>query len=343
MTRLISLSDALNPVLQRSSPVATSRLPIEQAIGLPLAEPLVTCRISPEQPIALIGGFAASADALMGANAFEPAILTALSRVQAGDILPAGTDCVLPPDAVTWAGGLAECRMSLAPWENARPAGGDLMPGQILAEVGTLLCAELVLLLSEAGHDDVVVREVSLRLAPCFPKRWRMVASHWAHKNGWRIRDVNPEIELHCAEAGGLNLALSPGLGATLGGNLPIRIGIPPEPDAFVGIWHAIVLPLGHKLAATRPFIRHLPLLSKVSSKTGFAEMALLRREGEGLRPLECGTMSLSSLAHADYVALVGAESEGYCAGERAPAMPVGGATDKNNRDGNPGEQINHE
>jgi molybdopterin biosynthesis enzyme len=329
MASLIALTDALHPIRSRYVPLVPERLAIEQAIGLPLAEALVTRRLSPAKPVALLSGFALSADALIGASAFEPAFLPSPSPVEAGKTLPDGTDCIVPADAVTLMGGIAEIRHSAAPWENVRPVGGDFLSGRVLAEAGSLLTPRLALVLAEAGYDAVSIRRVSIHIATGFPAAWRASAARWAEANGWLVGDQNASIALQPLATWQPNLALSPGVGVQLVDGSPIGIGVPPEPDSFVAAWHALVLPLGHILAGTRMGTEPVILTGKISSRAGLAELALLRRDGANARPLECGSMSLTNLAQADGIVLVAANSEGYPAGETIPMMPLGGVIEQ--------------
>ncbi len=125
----------------------------------------VTASTLPPRPIALRDGFAVAADAVTDASPFAPIALAQPLRIDAGEPMPAGTDSVLPLDAVVFHGARAEAVSAIAPGEGVLPAGGDAAAGAVLCPAGAYLRASDIAVLAAAGITDVSVREPRLRIA----------------------------------------------------------------------------------------------------------------------------------------------------------------------------------
>ncbi|MFC7689828.1 hypothetical protein ACFQY5_09575 [Paeniroseomonas aquatica] len=97
--RLVPVAEALAVVLGLLSVVAPRRLPLAEAIGRVLAEPLRAMGPVPPQAMALREGWAVAAARTEGAGPYAPVPLPGLAWVLAGAALPPGTDAVLPPFA----------------------------------------------------------------------------------------------------------------------------------------------------------------------------------------------------------------------------------------------------
>ena len=113
----------------------------------------------PPQAIALRDGYALQSDWTSDASSYAPAPLPQMpARVDVGDALPAGADCVAALDHVAIKGDRAEALAVVAPGEGILPAGGDAAANQPLLGVGKTLRASDVALLRIAGISKVSIR-----------------------------------------------------------------------------------------------------------------------------------------------------------------------------------------
>src|SRR5690348_3904743 len=98
IARLAPLSEAVAAIEAQVKPVAASRG--APAAGRVLAEDVAAPR-RPEAAIALVDGWAISADDTLGAGGTSPTALSrAPARIDAGQPMPPGTDSIAPLDAV---------------------------------------------------------------------------------------------------------------------------------------------------------------------------------------------------------------------------------------------------
>jgi molybdopterin molybdotransferase len=164
ISRLTPL-EAILAGLARIEPVTPRACSLSSAQGRVLAANVTASKL-PAQPIALRDGFAVAAGLVADASAYAPILLApAPPRIDAGEPMPAGTDAVLPLDAVTFYGDRAEAIAAIAPGEGVLAAGGDVSPGAILRRAGAYLRTSDIAVLSAAGITDVPVREPRLRIA----------------------------------------------------------------------------------------------------------------------------------------------------------------------------------
>ncbi|HUC48953.1 MAG TPA: molybdopterin-binding protein [Xanthobacteraceae bacterium] len=164
ISRLMPL-EAILAGLARIEPVTPRACSLSSAQGRVLAANITASKL-PAQPIALRDGFAVVASSVADASAYAPIPLApAPPRIDAGEPMPAGTDAVLPLEAVTLYGGRAEAIAAIAPGEGMLAAGGDVSPGAILCRAGAYLRTSDIAVLSAAGITDVAVREPQLCFA----------------------------------------------------------------------------------------------------------------------------------------------------------------------------------
>jgi molybdopterin molybdotransferase len=117
-------------------------------------------------------------------------------------------------------------------------------------------------------------------------------------------------------------LALQPGRTSAVGriGKLPL-VALPGAADQALAAWWTLGLPLLDRLsgrAPRRPV--SLPLLRKVASSVGIAEIVLLERDQEGFLPVAVGELSPQTIARADAWLAVPGSSEGFAAGTAVDA-----------------------
>lgn len=347
---LVPVAEALAALLARLAPVPPRTLPLRAAEGRILAAPLVAPAPVPAAAIALRDGFAVAAEAVVGAAAYAPVFLAEPPPwVAAGERLPPGADCVLPPDGVSEAAGLFEVTASAAPGEGVRRAGEDAPAGAILGAPGEALCALDLAAAEAAGLKACSVREPRLRLlsvaarpdaASDFLQRFAVLAGAQVvnQQIGERTRDnavlgappadlivmagdrgLAAEILARHGAVTAHGLALRPGEGALCGriGAAPVVI-VPPRLDAALALALLILRPCLDRLADARPRppLTRAPLTRKIASGLGLTELALLRGSEAGFEPLAVGDLPLAAMAKADAWLAVPPDSEGFAAGE---------------------------
>jgi molybdopterin biosynthesis enzyme len=85
----------------------------------------------------LLDGWALSADATLGAGGYSPVLLPMTPpRVEVGEAMPPGCDCVAPYDAVKLSGTRAEALSNVNPGDGVLPAGGDCAAGLAMRRAG---------------------------------------------------------------------------------------------------------------------------------------------------------------------------------------------------------------
>jgi molybdopterin biosynthesis enzyme len=112
-------------------------------------------------------------------------------------------------------------------------------------------------------------------------------------------------------------IAVEPGRTAAVGriGATPV-VALPGAPDQALAAWWALAQPVLDRLSARAPReTLSLPLVRKIASSVGFAEIALLERAEGAWMPLAVGDLSLDAIARADAWLLVSGSSEGFAAG----------------------------
>lgn len=350
---LVPVGEALAALLAGVAPVAPRTLPLRAGEGRVLAAPLQASGPVPPAAVALRDGFAVAAEAVVGAAAYAPVFLSAPPPwVAAGERLPPGTDCVLPPDAVADTAGMAEVTASAAPGEGVRRAGEDAPAGAMLRETGETLRALDLAAAEAAGLKTCSVREPRLRVLSVaarpdptsdFLQRFAVLAGAQVvnQQIGERTRDnavagappadlilmagdmrLAGEILARHGAVTAPGLALRPGEGTLCGriGAAPVVI-VPPRLDVALALALLILRPCLDRLADARPpSPARAPLTRKIASGLGLTELALLRETTAGFEPLAVGDLPLAAIAKADAWLAVPPDSEGFAAGELVEA-----------------------
>jgi molybdopterin molybdotransferase len=152
---LISIDDALRQIAEHVDAInGAERLPIAQARGRILAEPVRACDMAPPFDNAAMDGFAIACTTLTGAG---PWTLPVVDRVPAGQVgkrdvsdaaavriftgapVPAGADAVIMQENVHQLRQRIVIDHRPTPGTNIRRAGEDLMTGQSVLQVGQCL------------------------------------------------------------------------------------------------------------------------------------------------------------------------------------------------------------
>lgn len=349
---LVPLAHALAGLKAVLGPAPAAMLPLDQAIGRVLAEPLVVPADVPAQAVALRRGYAVRAADLVGASPYAPAWLDApLPLVAVGQTLPPGADAVLPPEAAEPRGGGIEITQAVAVGHDIRRIAEDAARGARLCQPGRILTALDAACARAAGLTEAAVRPVRLSIMaaegdPCAaliaaaaqgcgalvdrvearsfgddgalgdePARMMVVAT-----------DDGPGILRRADETIAAAVAIRPGDAAACAriGRSPVLV-VPARLDAALAACLLILIPCLDHLAgaaprASSPAVR---LTRKVSSALGLTEIVLLKAAEDGLEPIAVGDLSLAAMAAADAWIAVPAEAEGYAEGSLVRAVPL--------------------
>ena len=173
---MISPREALSIIARRARPLAARAVPLEGAHGLLLAEPVNAPYPYPLFDNAALDGYAVRWKDTRGAAPRKPLALTVRGsqfagqawskRLRAGEALhvttgapmPAGTDALVPYEAVRREGGRVWLVHPARPGQNVRRRGEDARKGERLAAKGQRLHARRLAMLAAFGVATVKAR-----------------------------------------------------------------------------------------------------------------------------------------------------------------------------------------
>ena len=360
IARLTPLAEVLALIDREVKPVAARSVELRLGAGRVLASD-VTAPLLPKAPIAILDGWALAADSTLGAGGYSPVLLPAMpQRVEAGQPMPPGADCVAAFDAVKVTGGRAEALDTVNPGDGVLPAGADCDGKTPLRRAGDVLHSLDGAVLAAAGISHVSVREPRIMVLPLREGdvidaavglvggdiEGRGGAGHRADCGGKLATALATDNVDAIVAIGGTGqgrndtsvqtlagkgrlvahgIALSPGETAAFGfvGPRPVLL-LPGRLDAALSVW----LVAGRRMLARLTDSREnepgmaATLARKVTSTVGLAEVVPVRRSGDSVEPLATKYLSLSSLARSDGWILVPADSEGYPAGSQVLVRP---------------------
>ncbi len=356
---LTPVASAFEALMAGLAPVAPREMTFNEAEGRILAETVRVPGPIPPRTIALRPGWAVAARDVVGASSYGPAFLPGRLRSLAiGDELPSGTDAVLPPEAASHRGALAEVTEAVAPGEGVRRRGEDAPEDFVVASAGRPARARDLAVAAAAGLGTCMVREPVVRLCAIEPANpaaafWffrglekagaRVESETLAGRNKVAVADALSHSDADLvvlvgsagsaldvlAEAGSViaaRLALRPGEGAGCGfvRRTP-AIFAPPRLEVALAVFLTLVRPCLDRLAGAatpRPLLRGR-LTRKIASGIGLTEIALLRGGEDALEPLAVADLTLSAIVAAEAWLAVPPESEGFAAGETVEALAL--------------------
>jgi molybdopterin molybdotransferase len=347
---LTALDVALAQLHAFVEPVKAQRRALAHAIGRVLAQDVISATPLPTHARALRDGYALNSQEIAGASSYSPVLLmSAPARVNLGDRLPDGSDCVLEGTSLDLSGPMPQAVSEAAPGDGVRRAGEDAPADSFLLRKGHKITPNDLLVLHEMGMEDVALSipritlinrgaarismqmiEATLRAFGADCRETQALDFSGADlvitiggtgegEADRTISELRAACDLFCH-----GLACAPGRSMAIGrqGAVPI-IALPGSPaDALAG-WLFIIKPLlsGMTGRAGEAGLR-LPLSQKLASRVGVAEAALLARRGDHFVPLCLGDMPLRLMAEATHICLLSAASEGHAAGEIIEAFP---------------------
>jgi len=166
IARLTPLAEVLAVVDSDVKPVIPRTLDVNVAAGRVLAAD-VSAPMRPSVPLALLDGWALSAELTVGAGGYAPTPMPrSPSRIDTGQPLPPDTDSVATFEVVKVSTGGSEALISVSPGDGVLRAGGDCDPAVPLRSAGERLSLTDLAAFSAAGLARVTVREPRIRVLP---------------------------------------------------------------------------------------------------------------------------------------------------------------------------------
>jgi len=354
IARLTPLATVLAAVDAAANPVVARDVDLAAARGRMLAADVVAINARPAVAIALLDGWAVSAEATRDAGGYAPASLPQMPpRIEAGQPMPAGTDAVAPFGAIQVRGGCVEAVAAVTLGEGVLPAGGDCSAGKVLRPAGARVRDGDLAVFAAAGIARVSIREPRVSIVPAREDSILVAAAQLVANDverygaAARLGEASGELDsVLCdedvdaivfmggtgsgrndksvwslARAGRVSahgIALSPGETAAFGiaESRPVLV-LPGRLDAVLAVWLTLGRRMLARLAgATESEIGAAATLTrKISSTVSLAEFVPVRRDGDKATPLASKYLSFAVLAQANGWILVPAESEGYQSG----------------------------
>jgi molybdopterin molybdotransferase len=349
---LTPLDVALAALLRWLEPVTVAELPLKEALGCVTAE----LTAYPPHDVAAADGWAMRAHDMVGASSYTPLPLTKSALwVEAGDLMPNGTDCVIDADAVDQTGPTIQVLTEAIPRQGVRRFGGEFADGFVVAPGSRFRPLDL-LAARAAGLEKMRVRRPRLSIVNVPATKGEVATARLIQESGRSAgaevvsaeaasRDVASIIETLDAASCDLlvtiggsgvgrtdatvvalaqhgeviahGIALQPGRTSAIGkvGNTPV-IAVSGWADHALAGWWTLALPALDRLSGRQPRrTTVLPLARKIASSVGIAEIALLGRKDDSWMPLALGELSFETIVSADAWLIVPGSSEGFAAG----------------------------
>lgn len=166
ISKLTPLSEVTAMIDLRVKPVTPRTLDVPAAAGRALAVDAKGAA-RPSSALALIDGWALSADATLGAGPYAPIpLIHPPQRIEAGQVLPPDADGVAPLDVVAIKNGFAEALATINPGDGVLPAGGDNDAAIPLRRAGERLRMTDLAAFAAVGLSRIAVREPRIRVLP---------------------------------------------------------------------------------------------------------------------------------------------------------------------------------
>ena len=345
---LMPLAEARARLLSLARPVPPQAVPLAEAPGRIAAGTLLARAALPERPTALRDGYAVEAAGIGGASPYAPVRLPgAPAWIEAGELLPPGTDAVLLPEGLDGRDAVAEVFCG----EGVRDAGDDLHAGDEWLAGGRRIEPRHLLALAACGRTTVEIRRPRLALivtgAPEPDALSPFLAALIARQGGTAVTAAAPDeadaiaAAIRNAEADAMlvlggtgfgrsdrsaaglaragrllahGLALRPGETAGIGEaeGRPVLL-LPGRAEAALAVYLALGRPLLEALSGSEtPRPARAVLSRKIASGIGLSEVVYARRGAGGVAPLGGADLPLRQLVEADAAVLVPPEREGY-------------------------------
>lgn len=353
ITSLTSIATIISAFDSFIEPVVSRTVAAHAAALKTLAADVIAPADVPLCATALHDGWAINSEQTLDAGPYAPVLLSISPKwVDTGEIMPANTDAVLPPDAGAKSDGGFEIFESVNAGEGVLPQRKHTAKGDILLQAG-----EQATVLGAAALEAVGITNVSIR-APRVKIMAASVASDLDFVSPVIAKAVlasggDPEIVRKAsldalldkpdadaiivvggtgsgrndttvstlARNGTLDFygfAVTPGHTAAFGrvGKCPV-LALPGTLDAALSVFLVVGSRLLDRLTGSQVDKKGVPvkLTKKITSTIGMEEVIYIRRVEDGVEPIGKGMFPMQKLMQADGWILIPAESEGIAAG----------------------------
>ena len=164
---LTSFEDAIRIMKETfPAPGVTERIPLEQAVGRVIAEPVYAPYSVPEVNLSVMDGIAVRSADTQGAMDRNPVTLEHFQRVNTGQVIPQGYDAVIMIEDVWLGDGTCRVRKSAFPGQFIRPAGEDIRKGELVLPRSHIVRPFDIGALATYGITNLLVSSVSIGLIP---------------------------------------------------------------------------------------------------------------------------------------------------------------------------------
>ena len=172
--RTLGYGEARERVLAAAKPLPPERVPLAEALGRPLNQPVVARQALPPFRNSAMDGVAVRSADLAHATRTAPVVLVVTAtlpaghvaerplgsgeamRIMTGAMMPEGADAVIPVEELESPSGVGGDRVAIvracAPGEHVRDAGVDLAAGEVAVEAGRGLTPHDLALLAALGE-----------------------------------------------------------------------------------------------------------------------------------------------------------------------------------------------
>jgi len=164
---LRSLDEALTLLTTSFAvPRRTDKVPVMQAAGRVVAEPIFAKYSVPEVNISAMDGIAVRSRDTIGATDRNPLTLDHCARVNTGNIIPPEFDAVVMIEDVWESGRRFQIRRAAVPWQHVRPAGEDIKENKLVLPRGHLIRPFDIGALVTYGITSIEVLAVNVGIIP---------------------------------------------------------------------------------------------------------------------------------------------------------------------------------
>jgi molybdopterin molybdotransferase len=357
---LIPLDEALVALLDGLEPVAPSELPIAETLGSVSAEMPLPDSLPIGDFAAADGWAFCARDLVGASSYSPLPLARPPVWVEVGDRMPDGSDCVVDSELVELSRSMLQVSGEALPGQGVRRAGDDMGKGSVTIPAGRQLRTLDLMLARAAGLKKLAIRCPRLHLinvpaiagytvtAQLIAESARtagadVVCSQASGRDASSVaKAFNDERCDLIVTVGGTGvgrtdatvealtmrdalithgIALQPGRTTALGkaDNIPV-IALAGAPDQALAAWWTLVLPVLDRLSGQLRQAKTLPLVRKISSSVGIADIALLKKSDGAWMPLATGDLSLGHIVRADAWLAVPGGSEGFAAGTAVDA-----------------------
>jgi molybdopterin molybdotransferase len=353
---LTPLDTALAALLSGIGPVKPVALPLVSTLGLLAAEMPPPTAHPQRDTAARDGWAMRACDLVGASSYSPLPLSVAPVWVETGDAIPLGCDCVVDVELLDQAGPMLQALAEAIPGQGIRRQGSEIAGGSPAIPSGRRVRALDLLIARAAGLQQISVRRPLVRVvdvpAVTGEAITKQLISEIAHAAGAEVvvsnatgreaaaiakaldagacdlivtiggsgvgrRDATVTALASCGGLVAHGIALQPGRTAAVGkiGNTPV-IALPGAADQALAAWWTLALPVVERLSGLRRSPVALPLMRKIASSVGIAEVVLLEKVDGQWLPLAVGELSLDAIARANARLVLSAESEGHAAGD---------------------------